>query len=108
MPADPIRLTLPLDPEEAKELRAGQACCFPARFSRCAMQATSVCLLKWGMVRATVWLDWAKLFSMQVLRLRRQASRWRHWPYQRFANGLRGSSSYGLWPWRNGGQGTSL
>ena len=26
MPADPIRLTLPLNPEEAKELRAGQAC----------------------------------------------------------------------------------
>ena len=26
MPADPIRLTLPLNLEEAKELRAGQAC----------------------------------------------------------------------------------
>ena len=26
MPADPIRLTLPLNPEEAKELHAGQAC----------------------------------------------------------------------------------
>ena len=26
MPADPVRLTLPLNLEEAKELRAGQAC----------------------------------------------------------------------------------
>lgn len=100
MPADPIRLTLPLNPEEAKELRAGvKHACFPVLFSRCAMQVISVWLAEMGDGEELPYgLTGQTIFYAGPTPSAAGRPFGAIGPTTASRMGLRGSPSYGLWP----------
>ena len=102
MPADPIRL-LSLNPEEAKELRAGQACLLSGPLFTLRDAGHQRLLAEMGDSKEPPYGLTGQTISMQGQPFGSRASVWHYRPHHCFANGLCGSSSYGLRSCRNGG-----